>query len=77
MPRNDGKHGAYANMTTDLALYDLRRDPGEEYDVKELHPEVVAYIQNLVDQARLDLGDDLAGAEGTGRRTPGKINSGN
>jgi arylsulfatase len=56
-----------------LALYDLRRDPGEQYDVKEMYPDVVDKIQLLVNEARTDLGDDLVGAEGDGRREPGKI----
>jgi arylsulfatase len=73
LPRDDGKPGPYANAVSGLALYDLRRDPGEQYDVKEMYPDVVDKIQLLVNEARTDLGDDLVGAEGDGRREPGKI----
>lgn len=57
----------------DEALYDLRRDPGERYNVKEYYPEVVAELKKLADEAREDLGDDLTGAPGKNRREPGTI----
>jgi arylsulfatase len=59
--------------STGLALYDLRRDPGERFDVKEEHPEVVERLQRLVEQAREDLGDDLTNRPGKNRRAPGKL----
>ncbi|MFA6126911.1 MAG: sulfatase [Bacteroidales bacterium] len=73
MPRDDGKPGPYASGISDTCLYDLRRDPGERYDVKAIYPEIVKTLQLIVDKARLDLGDDLTGAMGTNRRQPGKI----
>ncbi len=73
LPGNDGFPGKYASDSTGLALYDLRRDPGEAYDVKDLYPEVVDDIMKLVEEARADLGDDLTGNEGTGRRPVGRI----
>jgi arylsulfatase A-like enzyme len=73
LPRDDGKPGPAGNTVAGLALYDLRRDPGEQYDVKDMYPEVVAKIETIVSEARLDLGDDLTGAEGSNRRPPGKI----
>ena len=70
LPGNDGFPGEYSKGTTGLALYDLRRDPGEHYDVQELYPDVVKQLQALGDEARQDLGDDLQNIEGTGRREP-------
>jgi arylsulfatase len=54
-------------------LYDLRRDPGERYDVKEQNPEIVERLQQLLEQAREDLGDDVTGRPGKNRRAPGKL----
>lgn len=77
LPRDDGKPGPYANAECGELLYDLRWDPGERYDVKELYPEMVAKLRKLADEARSDLGDDLTGAEGKNRRSPGKISMSN
>lgn len=70
VPGNNGDGGSSHQAHTELALYDLRRDPGERYDVKKENPQVVAEIMKLVDEAREDLGDDLTGHKGTGRRVP-------
>jgi len=77
MPRDDGKPGPYAKGSSELCLYDLRRDPGEQYDVKEMYPDILIKLDQLVTKARLDLGDDLTGAEGSNRRNPDKINFAN
>lgn len=61
LPGNDGFPGKKHSDSTGLALYDLRRDPGELYDVKDQNPEIVRDIQKLVEQAREDLGDDFTG----------------
>ncbi len=72
-PGKDGFPGEYAKITTGLELYDLRRDPGEQYNMVEQYPEVVAEIQKIVEQARKDLGDDITDAPGENRRKPGSI----
>jgi arylsulfatase len=46
LPGQNGWPGKGHNTKTELALYDLRRDPGERYDVKEQNPEVVERLQN-------------------------------
>jgi arylsulfatase A-like enzyme len=53
------------------SLYDLRRDPGERYNVKEYYPEVVAELKNLADQYRKDIGDELQNVKGISNREPG------
>jgi arylsulfatase A-like enzyme len=54
-------------------LYDLRRDPGEWYDVSEYYPEIMKDLGVLADKARKDLGDDLTGSPGENRRKPGSV----
>jgi arylsulfatase len=65
--------GTNENFPYEEGLYDLRRDPGERFDVKEYYPEVVAELKKLADEAREDLGDDIQKAEGKNRREPGKV----
>ena len=72
---NDGFPGQVnENFTVPQALYDLRRDPGERYDVQLQYPEIVKELGKLADQAREDLGDDLVKMPGKNRREPGRIN---
>ena len=60
-------------MTVGLALYDLRRDPSERYDVKDQNPEIVEELQKIAELAREDLGDDLTNRQGKNNRLAGKI----
>jgi arylsulfatase A-like enzyme len=73
LPGNDGWPGKYARDTASFALYNLRRDPGEAYDVKELYPEVVAELEEFAELAREDLGDDLQQRQGKNVRESGKL----
>lgn len=52
-------------------LYDLRRDPGERYNVAFENPEVVARLRKIADDAREELGDDIEGKDGKNRRPIG------
>jgi arylsulfatase len=73
-PGKDGLPGG-ANENSDVAagLYDLRRDPGEQYNVMEFHPEIIEKLEKMASEAREDLGDDLTNNPGKNRREPGKI----
>ncbi|GHV23175.1 arylsulfatase [Bacteroidia bacterium] len=71
-PGNDGKPGKLENVELRKAeLYDLRRDPGERYDVISQYPEVVVNLMKIADRMREDLGDNLTRVQGNGRREPG------
>lgn len=71
MNGNPGK----VNERTEVkaGLYDLRRDPGERYDLQNQFPEIVRSLQDLADKAREDLGDDILKVEGKNRREVGRI----
>ena len=56
------------NVMMPKALYDLRRDPGEVYDVQKEYPEVVKMLEALAEEARNDLGDDLQKRSGSNVR---------
>lgn len=73
MPGNDGWPGPYSSGKTDYELYDLRRDPGERYDVKELYPSIVEELIKLAGEMRLDLGDENLQMAGPGARKPGSV----
>jgi len=61
------------NATVPMALYDLRRDPGERYDVMDQYPEIVKELQEVAEIAREDLGDNITGRMGKNLRLPGKV----
>jgi len=74
LPGQNGKPGPLTETHEfPVALYDLRRDPGERYDVREQQPEVVARLEKLAEKARADLGDDIRKRTGANMREPGRI----
>ncbi|HCF95151.1 MAG TPA: arylsulfatase, partial [Verrucomicrobia bacterium] len=56
-----------------LALYDLTRSPDEARDVLTEYPAEVQRLQKLADRMRAELGDDLTGVAGGGRRGAGRV----
>lgn len=72
-PGNDGQPGNLTNIDLKKAeLYDLRRDPGERYDVLAQNPDVAIRLMKIADEYREELGDNLTRKKGTARREPGK-----
>ncbi|MEN8115518.1 MAG: sulfatase [Bacteroidota bacterium] len=73
-PGMDGHSGPRQKMQVEsLELYNMMRDPGEEYNVIEYHPGKAAELMILVEDARAELGDLNIGLEkGAGTREIGK-----
>lgn len=72
----DGQPLSYQQeRLTEIALYDVQRDPGETINLAPQHPDVVARIQALANTMRADLGDSLTGTIGTGQRPIGRVTS--
>jgi arylsulfatase len=72
VPGNDGQPGKLTNVElTKAELYDLRRDPGERYDVISHYPEEAARLMQIADNMREELGDNLTGIKGKERREAG------
>ncbi len=76
-PGNDGHGGKRITTVVEKPeLYNMMRDPGEQYNVIEYHPEKVAEIMAVVEKAREELGDLNVGLElGSENREIGKLNS--
>jgi arylsulfatase len=74
-PGNDGRGGPRIPMKVDsLELYNMMRDPGEEYNVVNMYPEIVEELLQVGEKARAELGDLNVGKEsGTGTREIGKL----
>lgn len=72
-PGNDGQPGEMVECKiTENELYDMRRDPGERYNILAQHPEVAEKLATAASACRAELGDDLTGQPGTGRREAGR-----
>lgn len=75
-PGHDGYGGKRINAVVEKPeLYNMMRDPGEQYNVIDYHPEKVEEIMKIVEKAREELGDLNVGIErGSENREIGKIN---
>jgi len=73
-PGMDGHGGPRVKMTVEAPeLYNMMRDPGEEYNVIEYNPEKAAELMKVVEAARAELGDLNIGLEkGAGTREIGR-----
>ena len=73
-PGMDGEGGRRIKMTVEKPeLYNMMRDPGEQYNVIDYNPEKAAELMQVVEEARAELGDLNVGIkEGSGTREIGK-----
>lgn len=71
-PGRGGQPSPYSEGQTDLALFHLEQDIGEQHNVAAQHPDVVQKLDALADVARRDLGDRLTGRTGQAIRAPGR-----
>ncbi len=74
-PGNDGHWGPRIRTKVDsLELYNMMRDPGEQYNVIDYYPEKVAEMMPIVQKARQELGDLNVGQEkGSENREVGNL----
>jgi len=55
----DGWPGVMVRTTYEGGLYDMRRDPGERYNMLEDHPEIAEELKEMAEGMRMELGDKL------------------
>lgn len=73
-PGRDGQPGNVdEQFQHEAGLYDLRRDPGEDYNLIDYYPEITKRLEEVAAEARKELGDNLTGNKGMNRRPPGSI----
>jgi len=71
-PGQDGQPGNLSTLKVHKPeLYDLRRDPGERYNVITQHPEEITKLNKIADEMRKDLGDNLRLIKPTNNREHG------
>lgn len=75
IPGNGGMGGPRVRVkTVKPELYNLQRDPGEQFDLAAFFPEKVAELMITAEKARAELGDLNVGIEkGAGTREAGKL----
>lgn len=74
VPGNDGQPGKLTNREMFKAeMYDLRRDPGERYNVITQYPEDAIRLMKIAEEMREELGDNLTRKKGKGQREHGLV----
>lgn len=68
----DGWPGQTRSVKYEGGLYDLRRDPGERYDLKNEYPDIVKKLEQKAEQMRQELGDGRNNVVGSAARLPGQ-----
>ncbi|WP_390620497.1 sulfatase family protein [Polystyrenella longa] len=70
--QNPGRHPHFKkNEGSEPLLFNVKEDIGSTENVAASHPEIVAKLTQLAEEARADLGD--TGTRGTGQRTIGQV----
>jgi len=74
-PGSNGQGARRVKMTVETPeLYNMMRDPGEQYNVFDYYPEKVEELMAVVKEARQELGDLNVGlAKGSGNREAGQL----
>jgi len=75
-PGRDGHPGPYASLAVPPALYDLGTDVAETTDVSAEHPDILARLDAIAEEARATLGDGLTGRRGSAVRPSGRARFG-
>lgn len=70
-PGKNGMPGAYNTAKCQKELYNLISDRNESNNVIDNHPEIVAIIDSIANEASEDLGDFLTNSRGKNNREPG------
>ncbi len=71
--KNDGVPGETIPVDFNGALYDLRQDPGERYDLQVQYPDVVTLLKAKADSVRVLLGDARNEITGDAVRPSGRL----
>lgn len=76
-PGNDGYGGKRIKMKVEQAeLYNMMRDPGEQFNVIDYYPDKAAELMKVVEKAREELGDlNVDIPRGSENREIGQLNS--
>ena len=69
------RHG-YKVAHIPLSLFNMTTDPGEQHNVADQHPEIVAQLTKLAEPIRAELGDKLTGTIGREVRAAGDVAGG-
>jgi len=69
----DGSLAVYEKISTELALFDLKKDTAEANNVANKHPEIVQLLETKADSIRLILGDKVLGLLGSEVRPLGQV----